>query len=138
MIYDKRCRCKYLKKNNIVCRETRTHYLNLDSYMLYPNGLAGHSEINTFHNVCKSKISFTELYEFIRHIHECQFNFVYLYHKLFTILPQRLYSYGHMHQLQTRFHPLNTMSIASVQWRCSKHINANKALNPNNAATPVK
>ena len=38
-----------------------------------------HSEINTFHNVCKSKISFTELYEFIRHIHECQFNFVYLY-----------------------------------------------------------
>ena len=34
------------------------------------------SEINTFHNVCKSKISFTELYEFIRHIHECQFNFV--------------------------------------------------------------
>ena len=25
-----------------------------------------HSEINTFHNVCKSKISFTELYEFIR------------------------------------------------------------------------
>ena len=37
------------------------------------------SEINTFHNVCKSKISFTELYEFIRHIHECQFNFVKLY-----------------------------------------------------------
>ena len=36
------------------------------------------SEINTFHNVCKSKISFTELYEFIRHIHECQFNFVKL------------------------------------------------------------
>ena len=31
------------------------------------------------HNVCKSKISFTELYEFIRHIHECQFNFVKLY-----------------------------------------------------------
>ena len=26
-----------------------------------------------------AKISFTELYEFIRHIHECQFNFVYLY-----------------------------------------------------------
>ena len=25
---------------------------------------------------CKSKISFTEIYEFIRHIHECQFNFV--------------------------------------------------------------
>ena len=24
-------------------------------------------------------ISFTEIYEFIRHIHECQFNFVYLY-----------------------------------------------------------
>ena len=38
-----------------------------------------HSEINSFHNVCKSKICFTELYEFIRHIHECQFNFVYLY-----------------------------------------------------------
>ena len=36
-------------------------------------------KINTFHNVCKSKISFTELYEFIRHIHECQFNFVKLY-----------------------------------------------------------
>ena len=35
-----------------------------------------YSEINTFHNVCKSKISFTELYEFIRHIHECQLNFV--------------------------------------------------------------
>ena len=31
------------------------------------------------HNVCKSKISFTEIYEFIRHIHECQFNFVKLY-----------------------------------------------------------
>ena len=38
-----------------------------------------HSEINTVHNVCKSKISFTELYEFIWHIHECQFNLVYLY-----------------------------------------------------------
>ena len=37
-----------------------------------------HSEINTLHSVYKSKISFTELYEFIRHIHECQFNFVYL------------------------------------------------------------
>ena len=57
--------------------------------MLYPKGLSRtvtdtgleihHSEINTFHNVCKSKISFTELYEFIRHIHECQFNLVYLY-----------------------------------------------------------
>ena len=35
-----------------------------------------HSEINTFHNVCKSKNSFMELYEFIRHIHECQFKFV--------------------------------------------------------------
>ena len=35
-----------------------------------------HSEINTFHNVCKSKISFTELYEFIQHIYVCQFNFV--------------------------------------------------------------
>ena len=44
-----------------------------------------HSEINTFHNVCKSKISFTELYEFIRHIHECQFNFVYLYHMIQSI-----------------------------------------------------
>ena len=37
------------------------------------------SEIKTFHSVCKSKISFTELYEFIRHIHECLVNFVYLY-----------------------------------------------------------
>ena len=36
------------------------------------------SEINTFHNVCKSIMSFTELFEFIRHIHECQFNFVKL------------------------------------------------------------
>ena len=35
-------------------------------------------KINTFHYVCKSKISFSELYEFIRHIHGCQFNFVYL------------------------------------------------------------
>ena len=42
------------------------------------------SEINTFHNVCKSKISLTELYEFIRHIHKCQFNFVKLYVPLFV------------------------------------------------------
>ena len=41
------------------------------------------SEINTFHNVCKSKISFMELYEFIRHIHECQFNFVKLYQDVY-------------------------------------------------------
>ena len=40
---------------------------------------------NTFHNVCKSKIIFTELYEFIRHIHECQFNFVKLYHDIMTM-----------------------------------------------------
>ena len=44
------------------------------------------SEINTFHNVCKSKISFTKLYEFIRHIHECQFNFVKLYLIIFLEL----------------------------------------------------
>ena len=37
------------------------------------------TEIDPFHNVWKSKISFTEIYEFIWHIHECQFNFVYLY-----------------------------------------------------------
>ena len=46
------------------------------------------SEINTCHNVCKSKIRFTELYEFIRHIHECQFNFVklfFLYHDILTM-----------------------------------------------------
>ena len=37
MIYDKKW--KYLKKKiYIVCRETRTHDLNLDSYALYPNG----------------------------------------------------------------------------------------------------
>ena len=48
-------------------------------------GLENTSEINTFHNVCKSKISFTELYEFIRHIHECQFNFVKLYYRMFPV-----------------------------------------------------
>ena len=37
-----------------------------------------HSETNTFCYVQKSKIRITDLYEFIRHIHECQFNFVYL------------------------------------------------------------
>ena len=41
---------------------------------------------NTFHYVCKSKISFAEKYEFIRHIHECQFNFVYLYNSVKLIL----------------------------------------------------
>ena len=35
-----------------------------------------HSEINTFHYVCKSKISFTEIYEFIRLMPEWQFNLV--------------------------------------------------------------
>ena len=52
------------------------------------------SEINTFHNVCKSKISFTELYEFIQHIHECQFNFVYLYCKYFIKLSLWLCQYA--------------------------------------------
>ena len=31
-----------------------------------------HCETNTFHNVRKSKISITDLYEFMRHMHECQ------------------------------------------------------------------
>ena len=47
-----------------------------DGYMIRKK--KHHSEINTLHYVCKSKISFTELYEFIRHIHECKFNFVHL------------------------------------------------------------
>ena len=42
------------------------------------------SETNTFCNVCKSKISITDLYEFIRHMHECQFNSLYLF---FIYLP---------------------------------------------------
>ena len=40
-----------------------------------------HSETNTFCYVWKSKIRITDSYEFIRHMHECQFNFVYLYSK---------------------------------------------------------
>ena len=35
MIYDKN---ENIKKKYIVCRETRTHDLNLDSYALCPNG----------------------------------------------------------------------------------------------------
>ena len=46
-----------------------------------------HSEINTFHNVCKSKISFTELYEFIRHTHECSLT-LFCYNKGSKIYPQ--------------------------------------------------
>ena len=38
-----------------------------------------HYETNTFCYVWKSKIRITDSYEFIRHMHECQFNFVYLY-----------------------------------------------------------
>ena len=38
-----------------------------------------HSETNTFCYVRKSKIRITDSYEFIRQMHECQFNFVYLY-----------------------------------------------------------
>ena len=38
-----------------------------------------HSESNTFCYFWKSKIRITDSYEFIRHMHECQFNFVYLY-----------------------------------------------------------
>ena len=51
-----------------------------------------HSEINTFHSVCKSKISFAELYEYIRHIHACQFIFVYLYESI-----------RHIHECQFNF-----------------------------------
>ena len=36
LIYDKKY--KYIFKKNIVCRETRTHYLNLDSYTLCLSG----------------------------------------------------------------------------------------------------
>ena len=39
-----------------------------------------HSETNTFCYVWKSKIRITDSCEFIRHMHECQFNCVYLYH----------------------------------------------------------
>ena len=38
-----------------------------------------HSETNTFCYVRKSKIRITDSYEVIRHMHECQFNFVYPY-----------------------------------------------------------
>ena len=76
------------------------------------------SEINTFHNVCKSKISFTELNEFIRHIHECQFNFV----KLYTEKHQRL-----------SVSVLMSLVILG-QWYCklvSKHRNSlREAVNP--------
>ena len=40
-----------------------------------------HSETNTYCYVRKSKIRITESYEFIRHMHECKFNFVYLYNE---------------------------------------------------------
>ena len=42
-----------------------------------------HFEANTFCYVRKSKIRITDSYEFIRHMHECQFNFVYLYLSIF-------------------------------------------------------
>ena len=58
-----------------VIRATQRAKRDSDGYMIRKKH---NSENNTFHNVCKSKISFTELYEFIRHIHERQFNFVYL------------------------------------------------------------
>ena len=35
-----------------------------------------HSETNTFCNVLKSKISITDLYELIRHMHECRVNII--------------------------------------------------------------
>ena len=38
-----------------------------------------HFETNTFCYVRKSKIRITDSYEFIWHMHECKFNFVYLY-----------------------------------------------------------
>ena len=38
-----------------------------------------HSEINNFCYDRKSMIRITDSYEFIRHMHECQFSFVYLY-----------------------------------------------------------
>ena len=37
-----------------------------------------HSETNTFCYVRKSKIRISDSNEFIRHMHKCQFNFVYL------------------------------------------------------------
>ena len=40
-----------------------------------------HSESKTLSFVQKSKIRITDSYEFIRHMHECQFNFVYLYNR---------------------------------------------------------
>ena len=60
------------------------------------------SVINTSHNVCKSKISFTEIYEFIRHIHECLFNFVYLYDRCISLLRLiQLSPDGHLYILRT-------------------------------------
>ena len=86
MIYDKKCKYFFKKILYVVrleptistltaIRSTQMAMRDIDGYRIRKL----HSEINSFHNVCKSKISFTELYEFIRHIHECQFNFVYLY-----------------------------------------------------------
>ena len=40
-----------------------------------------HSEGNTFRNVGESKISITDLYKFIRHMHECQLNSVKHFYK---------------------------------------------------------
>ena len=37
------------------------------------------ADTNTFYYVWKSKISITDLYEFIRHMHECKFKNVYQY-----------------------------------------------------------
>ena len=38
-----------------------------------------HSETNTFHNVRKSKIKITDLYQSIQHLHECLVNIVNQY-----------------------------------------------------------
>ena len=40
-----------------------------------------HSEANTFRNVGEFKISITDLYKFIRHMHECQGNTVKHFYK---------------------------------------------------------
>ena len=63
-----------------------------------------HSETNTFCYVRKSKIKITDSYEFIRHMHECQFNFVYL----FINVSIGVQSMGH-NQLFNSFHKQTSM-----------------------------
>ena len=83
MIYDKKCKYFFfLKKILFVVRlePTISALTAIRSIQMAKRDSDGYRirKYFTLKYVCKSKISFTELYEFIRHIHECQFNFVYL------------------------------------------------------------